>query len=219
MAVITISRELGCDGDTIAQEVAKKLGYHLIDKEFVGAVMSEYGLIEFDREYDHLPTFWEKFDMQKEERREVLVDMLNRVIRAVAQHGNVVILGRSGYVILNEFADVLNVRIQAPKSFRVQRVAEQDGSSLEKAEEKVLESDKVRSIFIETFYDIQWESVNDFDICINRSKIPVSLIVNSLSTATQALAKQDITPLTSSIEVDATLAKAISEEFDCESVH
>ncbi len=157
--------------------------------------------------------------MQKEERREVLVDMLNRVIRAVAQHGNVVILGRSGYVILNEFADVLNVRIQAPKSFRVQRVAEQDGSSLEKAEEKVLESDKVRSIFIETFYDIQWESVNDFDICINRSKIPVSLIVNSLSTATQALAKQDITPLTSSIEVDATLAKAISEEFDCESVH
>ena len=90
MAVITISRELGCDGDTIAQEVAKKLGYHLIDKEFVGAVISKYGLVEFDREYDHLPSFWEKFDTQKEERHEVLVKMLNRVIRAVAQHGNVV---------------------------------------------------------------------------------------------------------------------------------
>ena len=92
-------------------------------------------------------------------------------------------------------------------------------SSLEKAEEKVLEGDKVRSIFVETFYDIQWESAKDFDICINRSKIPVGLIVNSLSTAAQALAKQDIRPSTSSIKVDSNLEKAILEEFDCESAH
>ena len=219
MAVITISRELGCDGDTIAQKVAEKLGYHFVDKKFVGAVLSEYGLVEFDREYDHIPSFWEKFDMQKEERREVLVDMLNRVIRAVAQHGNVVILGRSGYVILDEFADVLNVRIQAPRSFRVKRVSEQDETSLEKAEAKVKKGDKVRSTFVETFYGVEWDASNAFDLLINRSKISPELTVNYLVEAARALEGKDVTPSTASIKVDSNLAEAILEEFECKSTH
>ena len=83
MSVITISREFGSEGDSIAERVAQTLGYHFVDKEFVGTVLSQYGLVEFDREYETLPSFREKFNAQREKRRDVMVDMLNQVVRAV----------------------------------------------------------------------------------------------------------------------------------------
>ena len=144
MAVITISRELGSDGDSIARQVASILGYHFVDKAFIGNVLSQYGLVEFDREYDALPTFWEKFNAQKEERREMMVDMLNRVVRAVAQHDNVIILGRSGFAILSGYSDVFNVRIQAPFPLRVKRVMVSKNITLYQAEDIIREGDRIR---------------------------------------------------------------------------
>ena len=98
MTVITISREFGSGGDLLAEKVAHALGYHLVDKAFVSAVLGQYGLSEFDSEYEKQPGFWEGFDTEKAERRDTMVRMLNQVVRAVARHGNVVILGRSGAI-------------------------------------------------------------------------------------------------------------------------
>ena len=56
--------------------------------------MEQYGLVEFDQEYDRLRGFWDKFNEQKDDRRRLMGNMLNVVIRAVARHGNAVILGR-----------------------------------------------------------------------------------------------------------------------------
>ena len=133
MTVITISREFGSEGVVIAQQVAQTLGYHFVDQNFVGTILGQYGYVEFDEEYANLPTFWERFDAQREKHREVMIDMPNRVIRAVAHHGNVVILGRSGFEVLGRFADVLHVRLQAPFSVRMKRIMDEHQASLEKA--------------------------------------------------------------------------------------
>jgi cytidylate kinase len=80
-------------------------------------------LIEFDAEYYALPSFLEKLtDEHRIDRRDTAVHMLNRAIRAAALHGNVVILGRSGFEVLAPFADILHVRLQAPLAVRVTRV-------------------------------------------------------------------------------------------------
>src|SRR5512136_3007919 len=118
MPVITISREYGSEGESIAERIAQTLGYHLVDKEFIGAVLGQYGLVEFAWEYDTLPGFWDRFDAERGKRRAVMVDMLNQVLRAVAHHGDMVILGRSGFAALSGFADVLHVRLKAPFSIR-----------------------------------------------------------------------------------------------------
>ena len=54
MAVITVSREFGSGGDVIARNAAEALGYNFVDKEFIGKVLNQYGLVEFDKEYDAL---------------------------------------------------------------------------------------------------------------------------------------------------------------------
>jgi cytidylate kinase len=151
MSVITISREFGSEGDRIAQKVAQTLDYHFVDQKFIGTVLGQYGYVEFDKEYATLPTFWERFDAQREKQRDMMTGMLNQVIQAVAQHGNVVLLGRSGFEVLGRFADVFHVRLQAPFAVRVERVMAQQSIPFEQAEAVVKKNDRVRVAFVEEF--------------------------------------------------------------------
>lgn len=215
MAVLTISRKLGSGGSKIAKAVADELGYRLVDKDFIGAVLEKYGLVEFAREYEHRPNIWERLDIEKKERRDVLVDMLNRLIRTVARMDNVVILGRSGYLILRDFSNVLNIRIHSPLAHRVAEIAAERGISAEEAERIARQSDKVRADFVETFYGVDWEATRWFDFVINREKIPAEFVINNLVKATRYIEQKDLDPATTtaSIEDDAILRKAILEQF------
>ena len=221
MSVITISREFGSEGDTIAQQVAQTLGYHFVDQKFIGIILSQYGYVEFDKEYATLPTFWERFDAQREQQRDVMVNMLNRVIQAVAHHGNVVILGRSGFEVLGGFADVLHVRLQAPFSVRVGRVMAQQKISFEQAESVVKNSDKVRMAFVEEFYKVPWGAIHAFDLVINTGKISPDLAISWVTDIAKAsMTSLEIDkPTTAYIEVDRILADAVSDVLKCNQVH
>ena len=221
MSVITISREFGSEGDAIARKVAQALDYHFVDQKFIGTILTQYGYVEFDKEFSSLPTFWERFDAQREKQRDVMANMLNQVIRAVAHHGHVVILGRSGFEVLGGFADVIHVRLQAPFPVRVGRVMEQQGLSFEQAETAVKESDKTRVAFVEEFYKIPWDSIHAFDMVLNTGKISLDLATNWLvDIAKVPVSSFEIDkPTTDSIVVDRILAETVSEVLNCDHAH
>jgi cytidylate kinase len=221
MSVITISREFGSEGDAIARQVAQTLDYHFVDREFIGIILGQYGYVEFDKEYATLPTFWERFDAQREKQRDVMVNMLNQVIQAVAQHGNVVILGRSGFEVLGGFADVFHVRLQAPFSVRVGRVMAQQKLPFEQAEAVVKNNDKVRIAFVEEFYRIPWDAIHAFDLVINTGKISPDLATSWVIEITKAsmTSLETDKPTTASIVVDRILAETVSDGLKCNQVH
>lgn len=222
MAVLTISRESGSLGSAIALEVAQRLGYHFMDKKSIGRILEEYGLVEFGEEYDTTLSFWARFDARRKERREEMVNMLDRVILGLAQHDNMVIVGRCGFAILSDYADVLNVRIQAPFALRVQRVMDEKKiERIEEAREIVRESDQVRAAFVESFYGKRWNDAQMFDLVLDTGKIPADLAVNWLVEAVQRL-KDHLEPgllTTASIEQDPILTEAILDEIDCKTAH
>ena len=221
MSVITISREFGSEGDMIAHQVAQSLNYHFVDQKFIGDILGQYGYVEFDKEFTTLPTFWERFDAQREKQRDLMAQMLNQVIEAVAHHGNVVLLGRVGFEVLGKYTDVLHVRLQAPFSVRVRRIMTQQGISLEEAESAVKQSDKVRVAFVEEFYKVPWESLHAFDMVINTGKISPDQAVNWIVAAEQApVTSLEIEkPTSTSIVVDRILEEAVSEELNCTQPH
>lgn len=221
MSVITISREFGSEGDTIARQAAQTLNYHFVDQKFIGDILGQYGYVEFDKEFTTLPTFWERFDAQREKQRDLMAKMLNQVIQAVAHHGNVVILGRVGFEVLAEYADVLHVRLQAPFPIRVKRIMTQQEISFEEAEAVVKKSDKVRLAFVEEFYKVPWNSIHAFDMVINTGKISPELAVNWIVGAVKPpVSSLEIEkPVSASIAVDRILAKAVSEELKCTQSH
>lgn len=220
MTVITISREYGSGGDQLAEKVAQSLGYHLVDKAFVSAVLCQYGLTEFDSEYEKQPGFWEGFDTEKAERRETMVRMLNQVVRAVARHGNVVILGRSGYAILAGLADVLHVRLQAPLDDRIELVRNATNVSLLEATALVKENDKMRKAFVESFYRVPWESALAFDIALNTSRVPVNVATDWVIQAAKLPPRNlDIRMTTKQLDVDVVMQQTVSEKLKCAIEH
>ena len=222
MAVITISREFGSEGSQIAEKVARALGYHLADKNTLEKVLNEYGLMEFERMYDSIPGFWDRFDAHRMERRGVLIDMLNKAIKALAHHGNMVIVGRGGFAVLAGLADVLHVRIQAPLPLRIKRAIE-DPLIAEPSRAELLakENDRLQKAFVESVYGAQWDSVKGFDLVIDTGKISPERASAWIVEAVKNLKVPDESGIRTAarLEVDRILAATVEEFFSCEKAH
>jgi len=218
MAVITVSREIGSQGTTIARQAAGALGYHAVDKDVIEEIFTLYGILEFRAVYDAAPGVGGRFDLG----RSLTVDLLNRVVVALARHGNTVIIGRGSFAVLRGFADVLNVRIQAPVLLRAQRVmAEQSIADLERATALVKELDRTRADFVEFTYGVRWDDAGAFDLVIDTGKIAPDLAAHWLSEAVRGLEGRQAgtQSTTASIEVDTTLANVICDLLGCEIAH
>ncbi len=218
MAVITISRELGSGGTYVSRQVAQGLGYHLVEKDTLQKVLSQYGFAQFETEYESAPSFWERLDSNRIQ----MIDMLNRVILAVAQHGNAVILGRGSFAVLDNYRDVLNVRIQAPLPVRARRVmAEQGIDDYAKAEALVKESDLVRATFLQSWYGVRWDTAGMFDLVLDTSKVPCDLAVRWILEAHNIMdeIQTEDQPALDSLNVDELLARAVAETLECAIVH
>lgn len=220
MGVITISREFGSGGDLLAEKVARSLGYHLVDKAFISAVLCQYGVTEFDVEYEKQPGFWETFDGDKAERRDLMVRMLNKVVRAAARHGNVVILGRSGYAILAGLADVLHVRLQAPLDDRIDAVQARENIPLAEAVALVREKDRIRTSFIESFYHVPWDASHAFDIAINTAHVPVDVATDWVIQAAKLPVRNlSDKPTSKLLEIDEVMEHTVAEKLQCSVEH
>lgn len=209
MPAITISREIGSKGDTIAEQAANRLGYQLVDKNAIEKVFTQFGYIDFKETYE-AAGFWAQFDP----RRAGMVSFLNRVVETMVYHGNVILLGRGGFALLKNYADVLNVRIQGPFHLRVERMMKnQFFGSQAKAEEFVHESDKVRREFVESIHAGQWDSASAFDLVIDTGKISTPLAVDWLVAAAHELerVRADSKMTTRSIQADPVLLDSVRQ--------
>ena len=222
MPTITISRELGSQGRQIAENTAQALGYHFMDKRAIGEVMEEYGLVEFQDEYEIAPSFWDIFDAHRMERRTDMVNMLNKVILALAQHGNMVILGRCGFAVLRDYADVLNVRIQAPLEQRIAFVkADENLTDIEQAETYIKDNDQNRTAFIESFYGVKWDQASAFDLVVDTGKVSPEMVTNFLIAAARNLEQKQKggIKIAANIPVDPVVYSSICKALKCRSSH
>ena len=219
MAVLTISRELGSEGTYIAKKVTQELGYHFVDKDVIERVLDQYGFVRFQKEYESGPGFWARFDGL----RTRMVEFSNRVMQSMARHGNVVIVGRGSFAVLQGFADVLNVRIQAPLPIRVSRVMERQGiAEDDKARSVVEESDRLRATFVEAWYGVELDKARPFDLVIDTGKVSSDMAAAWLVEALHALKERpaDATQrTTSALQADYLLDSVVSQTLECQITH
>ena len=141
MKTIAISRLIGSEGAKIGRQVTEALGYTLVNKSVLEGIFRQYGLEKFGELYTSPPNIWDLANARNLE----IVSMLNETMEALAQRGDTLILGRGGYASMSKYADVLNVRLQAPFSVRVERVmARENLSSRLPAEQRVKADDAAR---------------------------------------------------------------------------
>ena len=122
MAVITLSRELGSRGDDIARLVAERLDLRLVGRDLINRAAKEAGAPEVAlAEIDELGLLGVKPSALA---LRLYREKVAAVIHEMAAAGDVLLLGRGGQMILTERADVLHVRIIAPRAMRLALVQE-----------------------------------------------------------------------------------------------
>ena len=216
MTTITISREIGSRGDWIAEQIAKKLGFNLVNKHTIERIFLQYGFVDFDEFYD-ASSFWVRFDPQMGE----MIGMLNQITLALAAHGNVVQVGRGGFALLKNYADVLNVRIQAPLAYRIEQVMQEEKfDEIAKAEELVKDNDNLRHGFLAAAYGNHWNNCSSFDLIIDTGKISPENSVEWLLEACKKLddQKQAGKHLAASLDIDPVMISVIKDVLEQETL-
>ena len=186
MAVITISRQYGSGGSTIAKLTAEHLGWQLVDNQFVDRVAEELNLPpeEVASRENRRPSLIERLaanlvasspeDLIASETtgEHATPDLeMHRLTQAVileaVQHGHAVLVGRGAQFYLRNREDVLHVLVVAPRDVRVRRIQKRLDITEKEAEKKVANVDDARSDYVATHYQRKWADPACYHVVIN----------------------------------------------------
>ncbi|MBQ6539998.1 MAG: cytidylate kinase-like family protein [Oscillospiraceae bacterium] len=193
MRIITVSREFGSGGHTVAQKVADRLGIAYYDKALVEKIAKESGLDEaYVREKSeyasHSNSFLFGLVMNSSSTGGFSVaDQIyiaqNNVIKDLAEKERCVILGRCSDYILRDRKDCLNTFIHADKDFRARRIVEQYGERPDSPEKRMKEKDERRKAYYKHYTGRNFGDLQNYHISLDSSVLGieecVDIIVNA----------------------------------------
>ena len=191
---ITLSVQLGSGGFAIARSVADSLGYRYYDWEVTSQAADEAGVSpDIVASAERVPSLAERImerflnaGFYAVDIHEAVVptsttmdtalqtlnsanyrDMIAQVVRNLADRGSSVIVGHAAQIVLRNDPSVLKVLIHGSPQHRINRLAVDEGLSIEKATEAVKQSDADRSNFFKHYYKINWLDATHYDLTIN----------------------------------------------------
>lgn len=181
--VVTISREYGCPGKIVAEQLNDKINQHYnnswkwISKEILEQLAEELKLkpsvIEDinnfkDRGFsDYFALLLSKSYFPGEKR---IKNAFHDILLSIANEGNAIIVGRAGYYITNHLQKSYHVRLYAPLEWRVDRFSEKRELSYQDAMKQVEDMNKNRLQFLEYFRDNKKQNKpfnQEFDCSVN----------------------------------------------------
>ncbi len=190
--VITISRELGSGGRTIGRKLAAQLNVRYSDKNLIQNLMEQFNLSTYEierikgKKKNWLSDFVEAvapvpntgafvgFDPIKGndwKNSYVKVDDIfeaeSQIIRGIAEEGSCVLAGRSGFFVLKDHPNKVDIFIQAPLEKRIERVMKKQGLSEKEASEVIESVDKSRENYVQRWAGVSRYDARNYDLVIN----------------------------------------------------
>ena len=178
--IITIGRQHGSSGREIARLLAEKLNYKCYDKEIVDEAANHS---DFSR--DLIDAFDEKrmsafilhaggYGLNENFRLNMqVVSAQFEAMRNIAEKGNCIFVGRCADYILRDHDDLISVFILGDMDERLKCLERRQGLDEVEARKKIKEVDKDRSSFYRYYSDHTWGDAQNYDMCINSSKLGV----------------------------------------------
>jgi cytidylate kinase len=182
--VLTVSREFGSGGGRIAQSIAKRLGWKLLDAalidEIACAAHVDAGVVRrFD---EHVDGWLSRLNRQamrgaaiaagialQQEAcfdEDVMTDLTRQIIDRAYVAGKCVIVGRGAQCILQSKADVFHVFVYAPLRVRIQRLRMrlEPGAHIE---QRIREVDAGRAQYLKSRFEKEWNNPHLYDLMVS----------------------------------------------------
>ncbi|TVR69931.1 MAG: cytidylate kinase-like family protein [Marinilabiliales bacterium] len=195
--VITISRQSGCSARRLSEKLVEELNkrtadqkkrkeWDYINKELLEKAARELDVKPSEIAYvfkyqernalgDIFASYANKYYKSDRKIRKTIAD----VLRAVASEGNIIIVGRAGVVLTKEIMKSLHISLEAPLEWRSLMISERYDLSFAEARKSVIEMDKKRQRFRESFEgrntDYTW-----FDVTFNRMSLTEKEIIEAI---------------------------------------
>ena len=189
--VITINREIGTGGRSVAKLLAQKLGVPFYDRAHLQSLEDKEGLDEVKIEslkekkrrwwpdlkkmveldggfavsiYDNLPNYpvREKNDTDQKFKTE------QEILQGIADAESCVVVGRCSFVTFKDHPNHLNIWIQSPMECRVERVMNKKGiASKQEAEKFIKEVDELCDDYAKRHTGVSRYDPRNYDLVIS----------------------------------------------------
>lgn len=182
--VLTVSREFGSGGGRIAQSIARRLGWRLLDRalidEIACAAKVDAGIVSrFD---EHVEGWLSRVNRQAmrgaamaagvaltEEKcfdPDAMQDLSRQIIKHAYESGNCVIVGRGAQCILQSKDDVFHVFVYAPLRVRIHRLRTRMDAGAN-IEDRIRKVDGERAHNLKLRFGKEWNNPHLYDLMIS----------------------------------------------------
>jgi len=188
MAVITISRQFGAGGRTLGKMIADRLGYRFLDDLIIqelaekakvtpdsvksversaGTLISKLITGMLNRNYMERIIGAGKGYINEE----IYVELLQDVIKAFAKEDNVVLLGRGGQYVLQDFNKAFHILLVSDMKHRIEFMQRYYDLSDEKAKKAVNQGHIRRRNLYKKLNRSRYNDPDAYHLVLNMSKI------------------------------------------------
>lgn len=194
--LITVSRQFSAGGSKVASEVAERLGWRLVDNDFVQEIADRAGVSpeEVAEKEERPSTFIERLaritalelpemflptaDALEEHGEAHFVRLTRLLVEELAAEQRCVVVGRASAAVLAREKDTLHVRIVAPRAFRIERAMARQGLDREEAERRLENTDANRSRYHREYHHRDCTDPANYDMVLNTGRLGISAAAN-----------------------------------------
>jgi cytidylate kinase len=204
--IIAIEREFGCGGSVLAETLAARLGWKLLDQsltEEVARIAQVARAVVEQREgrldplvYRLAKAFWhgscergipvggqEAFDADR------ALALVQQVVEQAAATGNCVIVGRGSAYFLRQRADTFRVFLFASREFKFRSLLGHTPNEA-KANELLDTVDRGRKMFVKHYFGVEWPQRSSYHAMLNAA-LGDDLILATILNLLDALNKKE----------------------------
>ena len=189
--LITISRQFAAGGSKVASEVAERLGWRLVDNDFVQKIADRAGVTpeEVAAREERPSTFIERLaritaleipemflptsDALEEHGEAHFVRLTRLLVEELAAEQRCVVVGRASAAVLSRAKDTLHIRIVAPRAFRIERAMSQLGLGRDEAESRLESTDANRTRYHREYHRRNCTDPTNYDMVLNTGRLGI----------------------------------------------
>ena len=182
--IITISRDFGSNGREIGKRVAEKLSIKWYDKDLMKRAAEKSGLCtEIFEKHNKKPTssflynlVMDTYSFGYSSSNYIDMPIGHKVflaqfdaIKAIADEGPCVIIGRCADYALQDRDNCINLFIHSDFDVRVKHIMERYNLSEDKAKDMINKKDKQRANYYNFYSNKKWGKAESYDLSIDSS--------------------------------------------------
>lgn len=203
--VVTIARQYGSGGKTIAQMYAQKHGIPCHERDILRLAADDSGINEaLFGEVDERLKSGNLFGISKKiytigdlippsspdfTSTQNLFNYQAKVIRQLAETESCVIIGRCANMILKDYSNVLRVFVYGDWDFRIREASKKLSGTTKDIEKFMHKDDKRKEDFCKRFMGVDWTDMTKYNLCLDNGTLGYEKCVEEIESALEILKK------------------------------